>query len=73
TAEFRVSRRRVIDSMNLLNGYWNRMLEEQIPDDSPLLANRPAHSELPVGETTPDKTDKQPEEAKNFFQRIFFR
>lgn len=73
TAEFRASQERVTDVMFMLDGYWARLLEEQIPDDSPLMASRPIRKATvatrPPEKTGATETDENPssDNAKKFW------
>ena len=70
TAEFRANKSRVVDVMFMLDGYWRRLLQEEIPDDSPLLANRPQRVE-PVA-TNPEPNAPQ-DSKKGVFNRTLDR
>ena len=62
TVEYRKSRGRYLDVLLMLESYWARMLEEQIPDDSPLLAARSRRTVSTAAipnEATPQKTKKE--------------
>ncbi|MDO4586112.1 MAG: hypothetical protein Q4C95_02325 [Planctomycetia bacterium] len=71
TVEYRVDKNRVIDSMNLLNGYWARLLEEQIPDNSALMANRPPHTPRSAQQKITEKRSEE-KESRNFLQKMMF-
>ncbi len=71
TVDYRVNRERVEDSLNLLNTYWALLLQERIPDDSPLMTKRPTRPDIPLSVEN-QKKEKEPEkEAKGFFGRMF--
>ncbi|MBP5622214.1 MAG: hypothetical protein J6X44_09385, partial [Thermoguttaceae bacterium] len=60
TAEFRVSKDRPLDLLFMLDGYWSKLLAEQIPENSDLLATRlkrPATAAL-----LPEKEEAKQEE-----------
>lgn len=71
-AEFRISKNRVLDSLNLLDEYWAKLLKEEIPDDSPLLATRrgrTADVAAAPKETPADAPKKEDEKPKNGFEK----
>ncbi|MBQ9370603.1 MAG: hypothetical protein IJU03_00255 [Thermoguttaceae bacterium] len=70
TAEFRANKSRVIDVMFMLDGYWKKLLQEEIPDDSPLLVDRPQRIERVVTNPEPD-ADQEPH--KGIFNRAINR
>ena len=70
-AEFRVSQDRTLDVLFMLDGYWSKLLSEQIPEDSDLLAARPKR---PVNASLlPEKEEENKQEEKGVFNRAFNR
>ncbi len=67
TAEYRVSQDRVNDVLFMLDGYWAKLLKEQIPDDSPLLAALP--DKPTKNESEPKNEDAKEQEEKGFITR----
>lgn len=61
TAEFRVSKDRTLDTLFMLDGYWSKMLAEQIPENSELLATRPKRPATTA--LLPEKEEKKQEEG----------
>lgn len=62
---------RVRDALDMLDSYWSKLLTQQIPEDSPLLANVPKRPK-----TQPEAQEKKqesPKQAKGFFGRMFSR
>ncbi|MDO5553189.1 MAG: hypothetical protein Q4G68_05470 [Planctomycetia bacterium] len=77
TAEYRISKDKVCDSMALLAGYWPQLLKKEIPADSPLLtanAAKVANRQEAGTESTPDPATSEPKkEAKSLMDRLLFR
>lgn len=71
TAEYRTEKNRICDSLYLLDSWWAQLLKDEIPDHSPLLANRPSRPDIPdlPGEKQNDPSSEP--QKKNFFKKIF--
>jgi len=67
TAEFRVAKTRPLDVLIMLDSYWAKMLKEQIPDDSNLLATRPKR---PVATAASTENENNTNEKSGFSKRL---
>ena len=69
--EYRASKERLIDVLYMLDSYWAKMLEEQIPDDSLLLVSRNRRPATTAA--LPEKEEPAKNEKKRFFNRTLER
>lgn len=67
-AEFRASKDRSLDVLFMLDGYWAKMLKQEIASDSPLLTN---HQRRPANVASIPANEKEAErpKGKNVFNR----